>query len=135
VEAILAFIHGTGTSSLFFAVFIRLSILAKISFRTDQIGARRRPVFKVWWKARDSALSAKEEGKMKGLTMVGVILLVLGLLAFVVPIPHKEDHGVKIGDAKIGVQTEHSDRLPPLVAGVLVLAGVVSLAAGTRKSG
>jgi len=72
-------------------------------------------------------------GYMKGLTMLGAILLVLGLLAFVVPIPHKEDHSMKIGDAKIGVQTEHSDRLPPLVAGVLVLAGVVTLAAGTRK--
>ena len=70
---------------------------------------------------------------MKGLTMLGAILLVVGLLAFVVPIPHKEDHGVKIGDAKIGIQTEHSDRLPPVVAGVLVLAGVVSLAAGARK--
>ncbi|HST13073.1 MAG TPA: hypothetical protein VLL05_22020 [Terriglobales bacterium] len=70
---------------------------------------------------------------MKGLTLIGAILLVLGLLAFVVPIPHKEDHGVKIGDAKIGVQTEHSDRLPPLAAGVLVLAGVVSLGAGMRK--
>jgi hypothetical protein len=73
-------------------------------------------------------------GKMKGLTMVGIILLVIGLLAFVVPIPHKEDHSVKIGDSKIGVQTEHNDRLPPMVAGVLVLAGVVSLAAGARKS-
>jgi hypothetical protein len=71
---------------------------------------------------------------MKGLTMVGIILLVIGLLAFVVPIPHKEDHSVKIGDSKIGVQTEHNDRLPPMVAGVLVLAGVVSLAAGARKS-
>jgi hypothetical protein len=71
---------------------------------------------------------------MRGLSILGAVLLVLGLLAFVVPVPHKEDHGVKIGDAKIGVQTEHSDRLPPLVAGVLVLAGVVSLAAGTRKS-
>lgn len=70
---------------------------------------------------------------MKGLTMVGIILLVVGILAFVVPIPHKEDHGVKIGDAKIGVQTEHSDRLPPVVAGVLVLAGVVAMAAGARK--
>ncbi len=59
---------------------------------------------------------------MKGLTMVGIILLVVGLLAFVVPIPHKEDHGVKIGDAKIGVQTEHSDRLPPAVAGSMVAA-------------
>jgi hypothetical protein len=81
-----------------------------------------------------SATAQNGVGDMKGLTMLGAILLVLGLLAFVVPIPHKEDHGVKIGDAKIGVQTEHSDRLPPLVAGVLVLAGVVSLAAGARKS-
>ena len=71
---------------------------------------------------------------MKGLTVAGIILVVLGLLAFVVPIPHKEDHSVKIGDAKIGVQTEHSDRVPPMVAGVLVLAGVVALAAGARKS-
>ena len=80
-----------------------------------------------------SATAQKGWSDVKGLTMLGAILLVLGLLAFVVPIPHKEDHGVKIGDAEIGVQTEHSDRLPPLVAGVLVLAGVVSLAAGARK--
>ena len=64
---------------------------------------------------------------MKGLTLLGALLLVLGLLALVVPIPHEEDHGVKIGDAKIGVQTEHSERLPPLV-------GVIALAAGARKS-
>jgi len=71
---------------------------------------------------------------MKGLTLLGAVLLVIGILAFVVPIPHKEDHGVKIGDAKIGVQTEHSDRLPPLAGGVLVLAGVVALAVGVGKS-
>ena len=71
---------------------------------------------------------------MKGLTMLGIILLVVGVLAFFVPIPHTENHGVKVGDAKIGVQTEHSDRLPPVVAGVLVLAGVVSLAAGSRSN-
>jgi hypothetical protein len=71
---------------------------------------------------------------MKGLTIVGALLLIVGVLAFVVPIPHKEEHGVKIGDAKIGVQTEHSDRLPPAVAGALVLAGVVALAFGVRKS-
>lgn len=69
---------------------------------------------------------------MKGLTMLGIVLLVVGVLAFFVPIPHTEDHTVKVGDAKIGVQTEHSNRLPPIVPGVLVLAGVVALAAGTR---
>lgn len=71
---------------------------------------------------------------MKGLTLLGAILLVVGVLAFFVPIPHKEDHSVKIGDAKVGVQTEHSDRLPPIVAGVLVLGGVISLAAGMRQT-
>src|SRR4029077_10030403 len=71
---------------------------------------------------------------MKGLTLVGALLLVLGLLALVIPIPQKEDHGVKIGDAKIAVQTEHSERLPPVVGGLLVVGGVILLVAGARKS-
>ena len=50
---------------------------------------------------------------MKNLVFVGVLLLVLGVLSLVVPIPHREDHGVRIGDTKIGVQTESSERLPP----------------------
>ncbi|PYX34867.1 MAG: hypothetical protein DMG80_00805 [Acidobacteria bacterium] len=72
---------------------------------------------------------------MKGLTLVGALLLVLGLLALAVPIPHKEDHGVKIGDAKIGIQTEHTDRLPPAVGGLLIVGGVIALVAGSRKAG
>jgi uncharacterized membrane protein len=71
---------------------------------------------------------------MKGLTLVGTLLIVLGLLSLVVPIPHKEDHGVKIGDAKIDVQTEHSEKLPPVVGGLLVVGGVIALIAGARKS-
>ena len=71
---------------------------------------------------------------MKGLTLVGALLLVLGLLSFVIPIPQREDHGLKIGDAKIGVQTEHSERLPPVVGGILVVGGIIALAAGARKS-
>ena len=71
---------------------------------------------------------------MKGLTLLGAILLILGVLAFAVPIPHSEDHSVKVGDAKIGVQTQHSDRLPPALAGSLVVAGVVALAVGARKN-
>jgi hypothetical protein len=50
---------------------------------------------------------------MKPVALVGVLLLVLGLFAFVVPIPDRENHGVKIGDTKIAVQTENSEKLPP----------------------
>jgi len=71
---------------------------------------------------------------MKSVTLVGVLLMVLGLASFVVPIPHRENHGLQIGDAKIGVQTEHNERLPPIVGGLLVVGGVVAMAAGSRKA-
>lgn len=71
---------------------------------------------------------------MKPVTLVGVLLLVLGLAAFIVPIPHRERHGVQIGDAKIGVQTESSEKLPPVVGIVLLTGGVLTLVLGARKS-
>jgi hypothetical protein len=70
---------------------------------------------------------------MKGLALLGVVLVVLGLLSFVVPVPHSEDHGVKVGDAKIGIETHSSEKLPPAVGLVLVAGGVISLVAGSRK--
>jgi hypothetical protein len=50
---------------------------------------------------------------MKPIALVGVLLLVLGMFSFVVPVPRKENHGVKMGDTKIGEQTENSEKLPP----------------------
>ena len=71
---------------------------------------------------------------MKALPLVGVLLLVLGALSFVIPISHKEDHGISIGDAKFKVQTENSEKLPPAVGIILIGGGVVSLVLGLRKS-
>jgi uncharacterized membrane protein len=71
---------------------------------------------------------------MKGLSLLGILLLVLGALSFVVPVPHREDHSVKIGDAKIGVQTQNSEKLPPAAGIVLLAGGVVALVMGMRKS-
>ena len=71
---------------------------------------------------------------MKNLALVGVLLLVLGLLSFVIPIPHRENHGLTIGDAKIGVQTESSEKLPPAVGVVLLAAGALTLVLGSRKT-
>jgi uncharacterized membrane protein len=71
---------------------------------------------------------------MKSLVLVGVLLLVLGVLSFIVPIPQREEHSVRIGDAKIGVRTENSQKLPTPVGIVLVAAGVAVLVLGTRKS-
>jgi hypothetical protein len=71
---------------------------------------------------------------MKPLALVGVLLLVLGALSFVVPVPHRDHHGMRIGDARIGVETEHHDMLPPAAGIVLLAGGVLALVLGLRKS-
>jgi uncharacterized membrane protein len=71
---------------------------------------------------------------MKGLPIVGVLLLVLGVLSFVVPLPHQEKHGIKVGDAKFSVQTESSEKLPSAVGILLIGGGVVALILGLRKA-
>ena len=71
---------------------------------------------------------------MKALPVLGALLLVLGILSFVVPLPHEEKHGIKLGDAKFSVQTESSEKLPPAVGIILLAGGVVALIAGLRKA-
>jgi hypothetical protein len=70
---------------------------------------------------------------MKVLSIVGVVLLLVGVLSFVVPVPHQEDHSVKIGGAKLGVQTQSSERLPLGASIAIVAAGAACLILGSRK--
>jgi hypothetical protein len=70
---------------------------------------------------------------MKALFVVGLIVLVLGVLAFFVPVPHTEHHGLDAGDIHVGVNTHHSDVLPPFVGVALVVAGA-GLMIAARKS-
>jgi uncharacterized membrane protein len=71
---------------------------------------------------------------MKLVTVIGAVLLLLGILSFVVPLPHREEHSVKVGDTKWGVQTQTSERLPLAASIVIVVAGVACLIAGSRKA-
>jgi hypothetical protein len=71
---------------------------------------------------------------MRPLAWIGIVVLVLGILSFVVPIPTSHSHDVKIGDASVGITTRHDEKLPPVVGGVLCAAGVVLLIAGSRKA-
>jgi hypothetical protein len=70
---------------------------------------------------------------MKALFVVGLLVLILGIASFFVALPHSENHGVKIGDASVGVQTTTSHKLPPAVSVVLVVGGIVMMIAGGRK--
>ena len=71
---------------------------------------------------------------MRPLALIGLIVLVLGILAFIVPIPSSQTHEAKIGSASVGITTEHDKKLSPAVGGVLCAAGAVMLIAGARKS-
>ena len=71
---------------------------------------------------------------MRPLFVIGLVVLVLGIMSFVVPIPTSQTHGAKIGDATIGITTHSSEKLSPVIGGVLCLAGVVLVIAGSRKS-
>lgn len=67
---------------------------------------------------------------MKGLAIVGIILLLLGVVSFVVPFPHYHHHGMNIGDSHIGVTTEHDEKLPIAAGVVLVVVGAGLIIAG-----
>jgi hypothetical protein len=67
---------------------------------------------------------------MKMLFGVGLVVLILGIASFFVPFPRQENHGIKIGDAKIDVQTEHSERISPIISVALILGGAGMMIAG-----
>ncbi len=69
---------------------------------------------------------------MKISLLAGLIMLVLGIASLVVPIPHSETEGIKIGGASIGVQTSHSERVSPIISVVLIAGGIVLTIAGGR---
>ena len=71
---------------------------------------------------------------MRPLMLIGLVVLVLGILSFVVPIPTSKTHELKAGDASVGITTHHEQKLSPVVGGVLCAAGVVLVIAGSRKT-
>ena len=70
---------------------------------------------------------------MKILLVTGIVLVVLGIVSLVVPLPHTETHGIKAGDINIGVQTSNSERVSPIISGVLIAGGIALTIAGARS--
>ncbi len=70
---------------------------------------------------------------VKTLLWIGVVLVVLGVLSLVVPIPHTEREGVSAGGISVGVETRHSQTVSPIVSAVLILGGVGTMIAGRSR--
>ena len=71
---------------------------------------------------------------MKALLWIGLVLLILGIVSLVVPIPRHERDGVNIGGVSIGVETKHDEKVSPIVSAVMILAGAGLIIAGKGKS-
>jgi hypothetical protein len=69
---------------------------------------------------------------MKILLFAGLLLVALGVASLIVPIPRTETQGIKIGDAKLGVETSHSEHVPPVISIVLIAGGIALSIAGAR---
>jgi len=70
---------------------------------------------------------------MRIFLVAGLLLIVLGIASLVVPIPHSETEGIKIGGASIGVQTTHRERVSPIISVVLIAGGIALGIAGARS--
>ena len=70
---------------------------------------------------------------MKMFLYAGLILTVLGIASLVVPLPSSEKQGIKIGDTYIGVQTNHSEKVSPVVSAVLIAGDRVEYRGGASE--
>jgi uncharacterized membrane protein len=72
---------------------------------------------------------------MRGLVLVGVVLVFLGVATLVLPaITYtKTEKIVEFGPLQVTKEDKKSIPLPPIAGGAAVIAGIVMVIAGTRR--
>ena len=71
---------------------------------------------------------------MKMLFWIGLVVLMLGIVSLLVPIPRNERESFKVGGMSMGVETRHSEKVSPIVGAVMILGGAGMMIAGKRRS-
>jgi len=72
---------------------------------------------------------------MKAATIIGVVLIVLGIIALVYKgIPTKSERDVvRVGPMETTVETRKVIEVPPVVAGLGIAGGVILVVVGLKK--
>jgi len=70
---------------------------------------------------------------MKALFWIGLVVLILGIVSLVVPIPRSEREGVTVGGVSLGVETRHEEKVHPALSAVMILGGLGAMAAGKAR--
>lgn len=71
---------------------------------------------------------------MKILFWAGMVVLVLGVLSLVIPIPQSEHSGIQAGGIHMGVESHYDEKVSPIVSAAMILGGVGMMIAGRPKS-
>ena len=71
---------------------------------------------------------------MRALFWIGMVVLGLGIVSLVVPIPRSEREGFKAGGVSVGIETRHDEKVSPFVSAAMILGGVGALVAGKVKA-
>jgi hypothetical protein len=79
--------------------------------------------------------SRQKDGPMKFMTIVGIILIVLGVVAFAYQgITYTtREQVVDIGPVEVTKETKKTIPLPPILGGLALASGVVLMVAGARR--
>jgi hypothetical protein len=70
---------------------------------------------------------------VKQLFWIGVLFAALGLISLVVPIPHTEHEGFSVGGLSMGVKTQHSETISPIVSAAMMIGGAGMMIAGKSR--
>ena len=71
---------------------------------------------------------------MKALFFIGLVVLILGIVSLVVPIPRSERGGIEVGGVSLGVETRHEEKVHPALSAVMILGGLGAMAASKGRS-
>jgi len=71
---------------------------------------------------------------MKQLFWIGLVVIVVGLISLVLPIPHNEREGFSAGGMSVGIQTKHSERVSPIISAAIILSGAGMMIAGKARN-
>jgi hypothetical protein len=70
---------------------------------------------------------------MKALFFIGLVVLILGTVSLLVPIPRSEREGVTVGGVSLGVEARHEEKVSPALSAVMILGGLGAMAAGKGR--
>jgi hypothetical protein len=71
---------------------------------------------------------------MKALFWIGLVVLILGIVSLVVPVPHREREGITVGGVSLGVETRHEEKVHPALSAVMIVGGLGAMAVGKARS-